>query len=43
MSERAKYLQNLRERSFVMFFIILREVDLEKVSPSVRLNLSGVC
>ena len=27
--------------SFV--FVILREVDLENVSPSVRLNLKGVC
>ena len=37
-----KYLRNLHESNFFMFFIILREVDLEYVSPSVRWNLRGV-
>ena len=33
----------LHESAFIMFFIPLREFDLEKVSPSVRWNLRGVC
>ena len=31
------------ERFFIMFLIILREVDSENVSASIRLSLSGVC
>ena len=41
--KRANYLQNLHESAFIMFFIILREVDLENVSPSVKWNLRGFC
>ena len=43
MWKRPKYLWNLHESAFVIFFILVIEVDLENVSPSVRLNLSGVC
>ena len=43
MSKLPKYMRNLHECAFIMFFIILREVDLENVSPSVRWNLKGVC
>ena len=39
----SKMLGNLHETSFTMFFIILRELDLENVSPSIRWNLRGVC
>ena len=39
MWKRPKYLQNFHETVFIMFFIILREVDLENVSHSVRWNL----
>ena len=38
-----KMLGNLHERSFTMFFIILIEVELENVSPTIRWNLRGVC
>ena len=41
--KRPKYLRNLNESDFVMFFIILRDFDLENVSPSVRWNVRGVC
>ena len=41
MWKRPKYLQNFHETVFIMFFIILREVALENVSPSVRWNLRG--
>ena len=37
-----KCLQNLHETVLIMFFIIVTEVDLENVSPSVRWNLRGV-
>ena len=40
---RPKYLQNFHESAFIMFFIILREVDLENVSHNVRWNLRSVC
>ena len=43
MWKRQKYFRNLNENAFIMFFIILREVDLENISPSVRWNLRGVC
>ena len=43
MWKHPKYLRNLDESTFIMFFIILREVDLENVSPSVRWNRRGVC
>ena len=36
MWKRPKYLQNLHESAFIMFFIILNEVDLENVSPGFR-------
>ena len=38
-----KYLQNLHESLFIIFFMILIEVDLENMSPSVWINLKGVC
>ena len=38
-----KCLRNLHESAFIMFFIILREIDLENVSPCVRWNLRGSC
>ena len=41
--KRPKCLRNLNESDFVMFFIILRDFDLENVSPSVRWNVRGVC
>ena len=34
MSKRPKYLRNSHESAFIMFFIILREVD-SKISPLV--------
>ena len=34
-----KYLRNLHENNFIMFFFILREVDLDYFFPSVRWNL----
>ena len=37
-----KCLQNLHETVLIMFFIIVTEVDLENVSPSVRWNLRRV-
>ena len=37
------YLQNLHENAFIMFFIILGEVDLENISNSVKWNLRGFC
>ena len=37
-----KCLQNLHETVLIMFSIIVTEVDLENVSPSVRWNLRGV-
>ena len=43
MWKRPKYLRNLHESAFIMFFIIIREVDLENVSPGVRWNLRDVC
>ena len=43
MWKRPKYLRNVYEGAFIMFFIILREVNLEIVSPSVRWNFRGVC
>ena len=43
MWKHPKYLRNLDESTFIMFFIILREVDLENVSPSVRWNRRVVC
>ena len=36
MWKRPKYFWNLHESTFIMILIILREVDLENVSPSVR-------
>ena len=39
MWKRSKYLQKLHQSTFIMFFIILREVDFESVSPSVKRNL----
>ena len=42
MWKRLKCLQNHNERPFFMFFIILREFDLENVSPSIMLNLRVV-
>ena len=39
----SKYFQNLNETTFIMLFIILREVDLEIDPPSVTLNLRRVC
>ena len=38
-----KYFQNLHESTFIKLFTILREVDLENVSPSFRRNLRDVC
>ena len=43
MWKRPKYLLYLHDSAFIMFFIILIEVDLENVSRSVRWNLSGEC
>ena len=43
MWKRPKYLPNLQESAFILFFIILREVDSENVSPSLRWIVSGVC
>ena len=43
MWKRPKYLQNLHESTFIMFFHHSEEVDLENVSPSNRWNLGGVC
>ena len=40
--KRPKYNRNLHESALIMFFIVLREVDLENISPSVRWNLRGV-
>ena len=36
-------LAKIRWETFIMFFIIMREFDLENVSPSFRWNLRGVC
>ena len=36
MLERPKLKKNLHESAFIMFFIILSEVDLENVSPRLR-------
>ena len=43
MWKRPKYFPNLHEKSFIMFSIVLREVDLENVSPSVRWSRKGAC
>ena len=43
MWKRPKYFQNLHESSFMMFFIILREVDWENISHSVTWNRRCVC
>ena len=43
MWKRPKYLRKLHKSTFIMFFIILREIDFENVSPSVRWNRWGVC
>ena len=43
MWKRLKCLWNLHEYDFMMFLIILREVDFENVSRSFRRNLRGVC
>ena len=43
MWNRPKYLRNLHDSAFIMFCIILREVDLENVSPSILWNLRGLC
>ena len=40
--KRPKYLRNLHTSASIMFFIILKEVDLENVSPSVTWNLKSV-
>ena len=37
-----KCLENIHESALIMFFIILTEVDLENVSPSVRWHFKGV-
>ena len=34
--KRPRCLRNIRETTFIIFLIILREVDLENISPSVR-------
>ena len=36
MPKHRKYLQNLHESAFIMFFIILRELDFEIVWLSIR-------
>ena len=43
MWERPNCLRNLHESAFIMFCIILREVDLENVSHNVRWNLRSFC
>ena len=43
MWKRPKYLRSVDESAFIMFFIIVREVDLANVSPSVRWNFKWVC
>ena len=43
MWERRKCFLNFYESVLSRFFIILSEVDLENVSPSVRWNVRGVC
>ena len=43
MRKRRKWFLNFPDGAFITFFIILSEVDLENVSPSVRWNLRGVC
>ena len=43
MRKRRKWFLNFPDGALITFFIILSEVDLENVSPSVRWNLRGVC
>ena len=43
MQKHHKYLQSRSESGFIMFFIILGEVDLENVSRSFRWTLRSVC
>ena len=43
MLKRPKYLRIFPESIFILFFIILREVHSENVSPSFRWYLRGVC
>ena len=43
MWKRPKYLPNLHESAFIMFFIFLREFDFEIVSVTDGWNLTGVC
>ena len=43
MWKRPKYLRNLHDSAFIMFFIFLREADFENVSPSFRWYIRCVC